>query len=99
MKRELIELRTAMMLTEQQRSQQERNAETVQFTIKDGKNSRTIQKRVPEYMQNLFNSIAGRLLFEDILEVTEEKKDGKCLITARLVIDTTQETAERLKGR
>ena len=99
MKRELIELRIAMTLTEEQKSQQDKNAEIVQFTIKDGKNFRTIEKRVPEYMQNLFNSIAGRLLFEDILEMTDENKDGKHLITARLVIDTTEETAERLKWK
>lgn len=99
MKRELIELRTSMTLTKEQKSQQDKNAEIVQFTIKNGNDSQTIEKRVPEYMQNLFNSIAGRILFQDILEVTDEKKDGKHLITARLVIDATQETAERLKGK
>jgi hypothetical protein len=101
MKREIIEVRAAIMLTKEQKEQQDREATELQFAITDtyGKTSksRMFRKRVPEYMQELFNSITARILLQDILEIETENIGSDRRITARLVIETTKETAERIK--
>ena len=48
-------------------------------------------------MQELLNSITARILLQDILEIETENIGSDRRITARLVIETTKETAERIK--
>lgn len=98
MKREIIEVRAAIMLTEEQKEMHDRIATELRFPVTSPSGNTTIvEKRVPEYMQELFNSITARILLQDILEIETEKIGSIRKITARLVIETTKETAERIK--
>ncbi len=98
MKREIIEVRAAIMLTEEQKEQQDREATELRFPVTGASGKTTIiERRVPEYMQKLFNGITARILLQDILEIETERIGANSKITARLVIETTKETAERIK--
>ncbi len=98
MKREIIELTAAIMLTEEQKEKLDREATELRFPVTGPSGNTTIvEKRVPEYMQKLFNSITSRILLQDILEIETENIGSDRRITARLVIETTKETAERIK--
>lgn len=98
MKREIIEVRAAIMLTKEQKEQQDREATELRFPVTGASGKTTIiEKRVPEYMQELFNSITAQILLQDILEIETENIGSDRRITARLVIETTKETAERIK--
>ncbi len=97
MKRELIELRASVMISSEKKEQQDRNAKMETFIFQKGGKQVELHKRIPEYMQEIFNSIAGRLLFQDVIETNTEIHGENRIVTARLVIDTTPETAKRLK--
>lgn len=98
MKREIIEVRAAIMLTEEQKEQQDQEATELRFPVTGASGKTTIiERRVPEYMQKLFNGITARILLQDILEIETERIGANSKITARLVIETTKETAERIK--
>ena len=98
MKREIIEVRAAIMLTKEQKEQQDREATELRFPVTGASGKTTIiERRVPEYMQKLFNGITARILLQDILEIETERIGANSKITARLVIETTKETAERIK--
>jgi len=97
MKRELIELRASVMISSEKKEQQDRNAKMETFIFQKGGKQVELHKRIPEYMQILFNHIAGQLLLQDAIEIKTEIRGDFQIVSARLVIDTTPETAKRLK--